>query len=113
MKRLFLNSLLAIVLIASTLQAQVRKQTSTASHTFSIGDTAFLYDNQPIQIKCGEMHFARIPREYWQHRIQMAKAMGLNAVCAYLFWNKIEPMPDKFDWSYMGDAAEFCRIAQS
>jgi beta-galactosidase len=42
----------------------------------------------------------------------MAKAMGLNTVCAYLFWNMHEPRPGQFDWSGQADAAEFCRIAQ-
>lgn len=84
-----------------------------ARHTFEIGARQFLYDGDSIVIKCGEMHFARIPREYWRHRIQMAKAMGLNTVSAYLFWNKHEPKPDTYDWTGMADAAEFCKIAQS
>jgi hypothetical protein len=43
----------------------------------------------------------------------MARAMGLNTVCAYLFWNQIEPRPGEFNWSGQADVAEFCRIAQS
>jgi len=58
------------------------------------------------------MHAARIPRAYWRNRLEMARAMGLNTVCAYLFWNQIEPQPDQFDWSGQADVAEFCRIAQ-
>jgi beta-galactosidase len=42
----------------------------------------------------------------------MAKAMGLNTVCAYLFWNMHEPRPGTFVWTGQADAAEFCRIAQ-
>jgi len=38
--------------------------------------------------------------------------MGLNTVCAYLFWNMQQPTPDAFDWSGQADLAEFCRIAQ-
>lgn len=81
-------------------------------HTFVIGTNDFLLDGQRFQIRCGEIHAARVPREYWRHRLQMAKAMGLNTVCAYLFWNQIEPEPGKFDWSGQADVAEFCRIAQ-
>jgi len=43
----------------------------------------------------------------------MMKAMGLNSVCAYLFWNMHEPRPGQFDWSGQADAAEFCRLAQA
>jgi beta-galactosidase len=83
-----------------------------AQHTFQIGDTQFLLDGKPYQIRCGEIHAPRVPREYWQHRLRMAKAMGLNTVCAYLFWNMHEPHPGQFVWTGQADAVEFCRIAQ-
>jgi beta-galactosidase len=81
-------------------------------HTFVIGTNDFLLDGARFQIRCGEVHAARVPREYWRNRLQMAKAMGLNTVCAYLFWNQIEPTPGNFDWSGQADVMEFCRIAQ-
>jgi beta-galactosidase len=82
------------------------------THTFAIGDDAFLLDNQPYVIRCGEVHAARVPKEYWRHRLQMAKAMGLNTVCAYLFWNQHEPREGNFTWDDRADIAEYCRIAQ-
>jgi beta-galactosidase len=81
-------------------------------HSFTIGTNEFVLDGHSFQIRCGEFHAARIPREYWRHRLRMARAMGLNTVCAYLFWNQIEPTPGKFDWSGQADVPEFCRIAQ-
>ena len=65
-----------------------------------------------LQIRCGEIHAARVPMEYWRHRLQMAKAMGLNTVCAYLFWNLHEPKPGEYVWTGQADDADFCRIAQ-
>lgn len=82
------------------------------AHTFAIGQDSFLLDGKPFQIRCGEIHSARVPREYWRHRLRMAKAMGLNTVCAYLFWNQIELEPGQFNWSGQAAAAEFCQIAQ-
>jgi len=82
------------------------------THTFAIGDNDFLLDGKRLQIRCGEIHFARVPREYWQHRLKLCKAMGLNTVCAYLFWNFHEFEPRRFDWTGQADAAEFCRLAQ-
>jgi hypothetical protein len=70
-----------------------------AGHTFAIGTNDFLLAGRRFQIRCGEIHAARVPREYWRHRLQMARAMGLNTVCAYLFWNQIEPRPGEFNWS--------------
>lgn len=85
---------------------------TTPKHTFAIGTNDFLLDGQRFQIRCGEVHAARVPAEYWRHRLQMAKAMGLNTVCAYLFWNLHEPQPGVFNWSGMADVTTFCRIAQ-
>src|SRR3974390_1316950 len=84
-----------------------------AETAFTIGDNDFLLNGKPFLIRCGEMHFARIPEEYWQHRLRMARAMGLNTVCAYLFWNYHEPEPGHFNFSGNADRAEFCRLAQT
>ncbi|MFN8265647.1 MAG: beta-galactosidase [Chitinophagaceae bacterium] len=86
--------------------------TFAQSQDFSIGDSSFLLNGRPYVIRCGELHFARIPKAYWPQRLRMAKAMGLNTVCAYLFWNFIEKQPGQMDWSGQADAAEFCRLAQ-
>lgn len=83
-----------------------------AKHTFEIGKTDFLLDGQRIQIRCGEIHAARVPQAYWRHRLKMCKAMGLNTVCAYLFWNQHEPMPGAYTWEGQADAALFCKMAQ-
>lgn len=82
------------------------------SRTFSIGERDFLLDGQPFVIRCGEIHFPRVPREYWRHRLRMCRALGLNTVCVYLFWNFHEWEKGEYDWSGQADAAEFCRLAQ-
>jgi beta-galactosidase len=105
LRRALLAGLL-IGIFASTARA------AEPTHTFAIGEEAFLLDNQPYVIRCGEVHAARVPKEYWRHRLQMAKAMGLNTVCAYLFWNQHEPTPGAFTWEDRADIAEYCRIAQ-
>src|SRR5690348_9235761 len=105
--RIILKSL-AIALCAGGMLIQ----SASAESSFAIGTNDFLLNGQPFQIRCGEMHFARIPREYWAHRLRMAHAMGLNTVCAYLFWNVHEPQPGKFDFTGDNDVAEFCRLAQ-
>ncbi len=98
-----------ILVILATLSAWC---SVAENHRFEIGNQSFLLDGKPFVIRSGEMHFNRIPHEYWRHRLQMAKAMGLNTVAVYLFWNYHEPEPGKFNWSVDRDAAEFCRMAQ-
>ena len=80
--------------------------------TVTTNDRDFLLDGQPLQIISGEMHYPRIPREYWRHRMRMARAMGLNAITTYVFWNLHERLPGVFDFSGNLDVAAFVRTAQ-
>ena len=58
------------------------------------------------------MEYARIPRADWRDRLRKARAMGLNAVTVYVFWDLHEPTPGTYDFSGENDAAEFLREAQ-
>ncbi|MFT3845206.1 MAG: beta-galactosidase [Lacibacter sp.] len=82
-------------------------------HRFSLGKTDFLLDGKPFQIISGEIHPARIPHEYWRHRIQMVKAMGCNTIAAYVFWNYHEVKDGVFDFKTGNkNIAEFIRICK-
>jgi beta-galactosidase len=82
-------------------------------HSFQLTPGAFLLDGKNFQIISGEMHPARIPREYWRHRIQMAKAMGCNTIAAYVFWNYHETKEGVFDFtSGNHNIGEFLRICK-
>jgi beta-galactosidase len=87
-------------------------QKPAAAHKFAIEGGRFVLDGKAFQIISGEMHYARIPQEYWRDRLKKARAMGLNTVSTYVFWNAHEPKPGVYDFSGSLDAAEFIRMAQ-
>ncbi|MGI6222285.1 MAG: beta-galactosidase [Prevotella sp.] len=80
--------------------------------SFTVGKGTFLLNGKPFVIKAAELHYPRIPRPYWEHRIKMCKALGMNTVCLYVFWNIHEPQEGQFDFTGNNDVAEFCRLAQ-
>lgn len=80
--------------------------------TFTMGDKTFLLNGKPFVVKAAELHYPRIPRPYWEHRIKMCKALGMNTVCLYVFWNIHEQQEGRFDFTGNNDVAEFCRLAQ-
>ena len=86
--------------------------TTCAAQTFKVGQKTFLLDGQPFVVKAAEMHYPRIPRPYWEHRIQMCKALGMNTICIYVFWNIHEQREGEFDFTDNNDVAAFCRLAQ-
>jgi beta-galactosidase len=106
MKCKFFNITLLLLLISYTGFSQ-------AKHTFEVRNGNFQYDGKPIQIHSGEMHFARVPRPYWRQRLKMMKAMGLNAVATYVFWNYQETAPGVWDFKTDSrDVAAFIKTAQ-
>ncbi len=92
--------------------ALAMSQTTTPTHTFAIKGADFVLDGKPFQIRSGEMHYQRVPRPYWRDRFKKMKAMGLNAICTYIFWNAHEMKEGKFDFSGNLDVAEFIKEAQ-
>jgi beta-galactosidase len=81
-------------------------------HSLQVSGRQFLLDGKPFQIISGEMHYARIPREDWHDRLKMARAMGLNTISTYVFWNLHEPKPGVYDFTGQLDVAAFIRAAQ-
>ncbi len=63
-------------------------------------------------VKAAELHYPRIPKPYWDQRIKLCKALGMNTVCLYVFWNSHEQQPGVYDFTGQNDLAEFCRLCQ-
>ena len=103
MHRRIVITLFTVILLTAAVFAQKQDQNQTrrsgGKHTFTLGTSEFLLDGEPYQIIAGEMHPARIPAEYWLHRIRMAKAMGCNTISVYLFWNYHESEEGVYDFT--------------
>lgn len=106
-------AVVGLALAVSVPGPRAQPRTALRGHAFELGERDFLLDGKPLQIISGEMHPARIPVEYWRHRIRMAKAMGVNTIAMYVFWNYHEPREGVFDFTTGNrDIAQFVRIAQ-
>ncbi|MEO8769577.1 MAG: beta-galactosidase [Ferruginibacter sp.] len=88
------------------------KTFSQVKHSFEIKAGDFYYDDKPIHIYSGEMHYERVPEQYWRHRLKMIKAMGLNTVCTYVFWNYHETAAGIWDFTTGNhDIRKFIKLA--
>lgn len=55
----------------------------------------------------------RIPPQYWRDRLRKAKAMGLNTIFPYVFWDHLEPSPG--EWTFdqpENDIATYVKTAK-
>lgn len=103
----YMSLLLIVCLVSPAVYAQPQ-----SINSFTYNDTAFLLNGKPFQMISGEIHYPRVPKEAWRHRMKMAKAMGINTIGTYVFWNIHEPQKGKYDFSGNNDIAAFVKIAQ-
>lgn len=89
------------------------KVTDQNKGKFEAGKGRFLLNGEPYTVKAAELHYPRIPRPYWDQRIKLCKALGMNTICLYTFWNSHEPREDQFDFSGQNDLREFVKLCQA
>ena len=102
----------ALTMVVASGVSKPNPKSQAPNHTFKVENGKFVLDGKPFLIMAGEIHPARVPKEYWLQRIQMAKAMGLNTISVYEFWNVHEPEKGKFDFKGNADVAKFVRLCQ-
>jgi beta-galactosidase len=102
----------AALSLSPALWGQSNVAPATTQHSFGPQGDHFVLNGKPFQVISGAMHYERIPRAYWRQELRLAKAMGLNTVETYVFWNLLEPQQGVFDFTGQNDIAEFVREAQ-
>ena len=81
------NRMLTAILLGLLMLCPLPGQSATRKGDFAAGNKTFLLNGKPFVVKAAEVHYPRIPRPYWEHRIKMCKALGMNTLCLYVFWN--------------------------
>lgn len=81
-------------------------------HKLELKNRQFQIDGRPIRLIAGEMHPGRIQPEFWEDRIKKAKAMGLNTISVYLFWNQMEPKEGEFVFEGITDIRRFVKLCE-
>jgi beta-galactosidase len=104
MRRIFLGVLGFVLSVPVLAQGPARGLAVQGDH--------FVLDGKPFKVLSGELHYARIPREYWHARLKMARAMGLNTIATYVFWNLHEPQPGVYDFAGQNDLRAFIQAAK-
>lgn len=130
--RRFLQSVLAAALLTSVALAQTPAANQAVAiapsqggtppltsirpdgkpHRFEARDQHFWIDGERTLLVAGEIHFGRVLPEDWELRIKQAKAMGLNTMSFYLFWNQCEPREGEFAFTGMNDVRRMIQLCQ-
>jgi len=71
---------------------------------------SFMLDGRRIWLVSGSIHYARVPHEHWEERINAAKLAGLNTIETAVFWNRHEARPGQFDFKGDNDLRRFVQL---
>ncbi|HDY90291.1 MAG TPA: beta-galactosidase [bacterium] len=79
---------------------------------FKIQGKHFLLNGEPFQIISGSIHYTRIPEAHWKDRLLKARAMGVNTVSTYVFWNAHEQIQGQFNFEGNLNLRKYILLAQ-
>lgn len=113
MKTAFLSTIFCMISFLASAKDYYADINTEATPRFEAGKGRFMVNGEPVVIKSAELHYPRIPRQYWDQRIKLCKALGMNTICLCVFWNIHEAAPDEFDFSGQNDIAEFVRLCKA
>lgn len=101
-----------LVALLAALAAAMPSPTSPHQPAFTYNNESFILNGKPFQIRGGQIDPQRVHPAYWADRISKAKAMGLNTIFGYVYWNLLEPTPGHWDFDDRNDIAEWYRLIQ-
>ena len=107
-----MKKILTTIVLLFSLCSFTTIKAQTNDNSFVAGKGTFLLNGTPFVVKAAELHYPRIPRPYWDQRIKLCKALGMNTICLYVFWNAHEAQPGVFNFEGQNDLAAFCKLCK-
>ncbi|XP_061860446.1 beta-galactosidase-1-like protein isoform X2 [Colius striatus] len=96
---------LSMLLAAGLLHTQASPPTRSFQVDYEQG--CFRKDGAPFRYISGSVHYARVPRPAWRHRLRSVYLSGLSALQLYVPWNYHEPLPGVYDFAGDRDIEAF------
>ena len=111
-----LVSVVIATLVVSVSEAlpntDIFQEQPAAKRHITFDNQSFIIYGMRTFLTCGEIHYARVPRELWRDRLVRAKMAGFNTIATYVFWNAHEPEETQFDFSGNKDLAAFLDLCK-
>jgi hypothetical protein len=80
--------------------------------SYGVNSLYFTRNGQPWLSVMGEIHYARVPHEFWEESILAMKAGGIDIISTYLFWIFHEEIQGQYDWQGDRNLRRFLEICQ-
>jgi len=87
------------------------KANATNQSKAKLSATGISIRGKPTLILCSSLFYFRIPRGYWQERMQQIKKAGYNSIDVYIPWNFHELAEGEWDFEGERDISGFLNLA--
>ncbi len=94
------------------LEGHLKMGTPTGPNGISYGVNSLFFtrNGKPWLPVMGEIHYARVPNQYWEDSILAMKAGGIDIVATYVFWIFHEEIQDQYKWDGDCDLRRFVEL---
>jgi hypothetical protein len=82
------------------------------SRSIGFDERSLFVDGKRRLLISGEIHYPRSTRQMWPSLLDRSKALGLNCIATYVFWNVHERERDRYDFTADRDLGYFLRLCQ-
>ena len=76
----------------------------------SVNSFYFERDGRPFYPVSGECHYSRMDARYWEDELIKMRMGGVNVVSTYVFWNHVEEIEGRFDFTGRRDLRRFVQL---
>ncbi|MBQ7159002.1 MAG: beta-galactosidase [Treponema sp.] len=80
--------------------------------TYSFDNISILRDGKRWFPTMGEIHYSRVPHQFWAETLNKMKAGGVDIVSTYVIWIHHEEIENEYDWSGDRDLRAFAETAK-
>lgn len=109
-RRDFLKGGAAALLYKAGHEAFPQQFASGGKVTFD--ERSVLVNGERMLLACGSVHYPRSTRTMWPLLLQRSKALGLNTITSYVFWNVHETSRGVYNFSGERDLGHFIDLCQ-
>ncbi len=78
--------------------------------SYGVNSLYFTRIGQPWLPVMGEIHYARVPNEYWEDAVLAMKAGGVDIIATYVFWIFHEEVQGQYKWDGDYDLRRFVEL---
>ncbi len=78
--------------------------------SYGVNSLYFTRNGKPWLPVMGEIHYARVPNQYWEDSVLAMKAGGIDIIATYVFWIFHEEIQGRYKWDGDCDLRRFVEL---